>query len=109
MKLAPSGKAISPDIYGFRGQSVDGVGWGTTVTKDKVFIAGFNKRIGVFDLQGNPIGPKEGIDFGGKLGVMHGTTTAPNGDVWIADFTKSQMINFPKGDETKGKILLFSD
>ncbi len=105
VKLAPSGKAISPDIYGFRGQSVDGVGWGTTVTKDKVFIAGFNKRIGVFDLQGNPIGPKEGIDFGGKLGVMHGTTTAPNGDVWIADFTKSQMIHFPKGDETKGKIV----
>ena len=37
IKLAPNGKPLSPPIDGFTGIGVDGIGWGTGVTRDKVF------------------------------------------------------------------------
>ena len=38
VKFTPNGKALSPDITGFTGMGIDGVGWGTAVAKDKVWI-----------------------------------------------------------------------
>ena len=43
-KFAPNGKALSPDIFGFTGMGIDGVGWGTAVAKDKVWITSFNGK-----------------------------------------------------------------
>jgi hypothetical protein len=36
IKLAPNGTPLSPTITGFTGMGLDGVGWGTAVTLDKV-------------------------------------------------------------------------
>ena len=38
VKLAPNGSVLSPAITGFTGMGMDGVGWGTGVTLDKVWI-----------------------------------------------------------------------
>ena len=36
----------------------------------------------VFDPTGKPLTPSEGINFGGRLGLMQGIIVAPDGDVW---------------------------
>jgi hypothetical protein len=51
IKFAPTGTALSPPIAGFTGMGVDGIGWGTGVTLDKVWVTGFNGKIGVMDLK----------------------------------------------------------
>ena len=37
-KFAPNGSALSPAITGFTGMGIDGIGWGTAVTKEHVWI-----------------------------------------------------------------------
>ena len=54
IKFAPNGTALSPAITGFTGMGMDGVGWGTGVTLDKVWIGGFNGKILVMDFDGKP-------------------------------------------------------
>lgn len=49
--------------------------------------------------------PPEGITFGGKLGLMLGVIVTPDSDVWVVGITKSQLVHFPNGDLTKGKII----
>lgn len=105
VKMAPDGKALSPDISGFTGMEIDGVGWGTAVSNDKVWLSSFNSRIGVFDFNGQPVGPEQGITLDGKIGQGQGVAVAPNGDVWVADSTKDQMQYFPKGDPDAGRIV----
>src|SRR5262249_46016740 len=39
VKLSPNGTALSPLITGFTGMGIDGIGWGTAVTLDKVWTA----------------------------------------------------------------------
>ena len=34
-------------ITGFTGMGIDGIGWGTSVTLDKVWVTGFNGAIGL--------------------------------------------------------------
>jgi len=36
---------------------------------------------------------------------MQGVIVAPNGDVWVLGVTKNQLVYFPKGDLTKGRIV----
>ena len=102
VRLAPDGTAISPPLTGYDRQGLDGMGWGTTVSSDKVWVSSFNSKIGVLDLDGKALGP---ATVQGKSGAVQGLATAPNGDVWVCDNQMSQMILFPKGDYTKGKVV----
>ena len=51
IKFSPNGTALSPTITGFTGMGIDGVGWGTGVSLDKVWVTGFNGTIGVMDFK----------------------------------------------------------
>jgi len=102
VRMAPGGAVLSPAPQGLNSQGVDGVGWGTTVSQDKVWVSSFNGVVGVFDLDGTPLGPAK-VD--GKNGALQGLATAPNGDVWVCDNQMSQMIVFPNGDHTKGRVV----
>ncbi len=57
----------------------------------------------VFDKNGKPLTPPEGITFDGKLGIMQGIIVTPGGDVWAVGISESQILHFPKGDPTKGR------
>ena len=105
IKFSPNGTALSPPITGFTGMGVDGIGWGTAVTLDKVWVASFNGAIGVHDFQGRPIGKESDIPFAGKTGELMGIGVAANGDVWIADGTKDQLLYFPGGRLQDGHIV----
>ena len=102
VRLTPSGQAISPALVGYNGQGLDGIGWGTTVSTDKAWVSSFNGTVGVFDLDGNVLGPAK---IAGKTGGLQGLATAPNGDVWVCDNQFNQMIRFPNGDHNKGEIV----
>jgi hypothetical protein len=97
VKFAPNGTPLSPAITGFTGMGIDGIGWGTGVALDKVWVTGFNGAIGIMDFQGRPIGKETDFPFAGKVGGLQGVGVAANGDVWIADATKNQMLYFPDG------------
>ena len=84
---------------------MDGIGWGTGVSSDKVWASSFARTIAVFDLHGKPLTPPGGINFRGKLGMMHGVGVAPNGDVWVVDSTGDKLVHFPGGDQTKGTLV----
>jgi hypothetical protein len=59
----------------------------------------------VFDKNGKPLTPPDGITFDGRLGLMQGIITTPSGDVWALGASKSQLVHFPKGDLTNGRIV----
>ena len=105
IKYTPNGTPLSPPITGFTGMGVDGIGWGTGVTKDKVWVTGFNGKIGVMDFEGRPMGTERDIPVAGKLGGLMGVGVAPNGDVWIADGTKNQLAYFPGGRVKEGRLV----
>jgi len=67
------------------------------------------KSIAVFDKNGKPLTPPEGITFDGRLGLMQGIIATPNGDVWALGISKRQFIHIPKGDWTKGRIVCEGD
>ena len=97
VKLSPNGKALSPDITGFTGMGIDGVGWGTAMTKDKVWITSFDGSILLLDFDGHPIGKESDFPMAGQMGQLMGVGIAANGDVWIADGSKNQLYFFPGG------------
>jgi len=105
IKLAPNGRALSPPITGFTGMNVDGIGWGTGVSLDRVWLGGLNGTVGVMDLNGNPIGKESDFPMAGQVGDLMGVGVAPNGDVWIADGTKNQLLHFPGGRIADGKLV----
>ena len=105
IKFSPSGSALSPPITGFTGMGIDGVGWGTAVTVDKVWITSFNGRILVMDLAGKPLGQESDFAFAGKVSGLMGVGLAANGDVWIADGSDDQLLFFPAGRAKDGKIV----
>ncbi len=98
--LHPNGTPFSPDIYGFEGSSeIGGIGWGTAMGPDKVWITSFTGTVKAYDLDGNPL--KTVIT--GKVGNLMGVYVSPvNGDVWICDGSMGQMVKFDGGDPTKG-------
>jgi hypothetical protein len=105
LKLTPNGTALSPPIVGFTGMGIDGVGWGTAVTKDRVWITSFNGKILVMDFNGKPVASESDFPFKEKFLGLMGLGVAPNGDVWIADGSDNQLLYFPGGRIKDGKIV----
>src|SRR5262245_13906686 len=105
IKFSPSGTALSPPITGFTGMGIDGVGWGTAVAKDRVWISSFNGKILVMDFNGKPVATENDLPFKEKLLGLMGICVAPNGDVWIADGSDNQLLYFPGGVLKDGKIV----
>jgi hypothetical protein len=104
-KFSPNGTALSPPITGFTGMGIDGVGWGTAVTKDRVWISSFNGKILVMDFSGKPVASESDFPFKEKFLGLMGIGVAPNGDVWIADGSDNQLLYFPGGRIKDGKIV----
>jgi streptogramin lyase len=106
-KFAPNGKPLSPITTGFTGGGMEGGTFGAAI--DAVDNAWFttygSKAISVFDKNGKPLTPPEGITFGGQLGLMQGVIATPSGDVWVLGASKNQLVFFPKGDLSKGRIV----
>jgi hypothetical protein len=107
-ELAPNGRPISPITLGYRGGGVDGPGFGLAISADdKVWVTSLgSKTISVFDRKtGKPLSPDTGYNFDGKLGAMQGIICTPSGDVWALDNNNDQIVYFPKGDPSKGRLL----
>ena len=102
---APNGKALSPPITGFTGMGIDGVGWGTAVTRDNVWASSFNGKFLVMDFEGRPVARESDIPFKEKLLGLMGIGVAANGDVWIADGRGNQLLHFPGGRVKDGRIV----
>jgi hypothetical protein len=105
VKLSPNGTALSPPITGFTGMGIDGVGWGTAVTRDKVWTTSFNGKILVMDFNGRPVGKESDFPFKEKFLGLMGIGVAANGDVWIADGSDNQLLHFPGGRVKDGRIV----
>ncbi len=84
---------------------IDGVGWGTAVALDKVWITSFNGKILVMDFDGHPVGKESDFPFKEKLTGLMGIGIAANGDVWIADGSDDQLLHFPGGRVREGRIV----
>jgi hypothetical protein len=105
IKFTPNGIPLSPPITGFTGMGIDGVGWGTAVTKDRVWISSFNGKILVMDFNGNPVAKESDFPFKEKFLGLMGIGVAANGDVWIADGSNDQLLFFPGGRIKEGRIV----
>jgi uncharacterized protein (TIGR03000 family) len=105
VKFTPNGNPLSPPITGFRGMGLDGVGWGTAVTRDNVWASGFNGKILVMDFDGRPIAKESDFPFKEKLFGLMGIGVADSGDVWIADGPGNQLLHFPGGRIKDGRIV----
>ena len=110
-KFAPNGKPLSPITTGFTGGGMEGGTFGAAVdAKDNAWFTTYgSKSIAVFDKNGKPLTPAEGINFGGRLGLMQGIIATPNGDVWVLGVEKRQLVHFPKGDLTKAELVCEGD
>jgi hypothetical protein len=110
-KFAPNGRPLSPITTGFAGGGMQGGTFGAAVDgQDNAWLTSYGgKSIAVFDKNGKPITPPDGITFDGRLGLMQGIIVTPSGDVWALGITKSQLVYFPKGDLTQGKIVCEGD
>ena len=105
LKMTTNGTPLSPPITGFTGMGIDGVGWGTAVTKDRVWITSFNGKILVMDFDGKPVATEADFPFKEQLHGLMGIGVAENGDVWIADGSDDQLLFFPDGRIKDGTIV----
>ena len=105
IKFAPNGIPLSPPITGFTGMGIDGVGWGTAVTKDRVWISSFNGKLLVMDFKGNPVAKESDFPFKEKFLGLMGIGVSASGDVWIADGSNNQLLYFPGGSVKDGRIV----
>ena len=96
VKFTPNGTPLSPPITGFTGMGIDGVGWGTAVTLDKVWITSFNGKILVMDFNGNPIGKESDFPFKEKFLGLMGIGVAANGDVLDCRWLGQSVAVFPR-------------
>jgi hypothetical protein len=110
-KFAPNGRALSPITTGFTGGGMEGGTFGAAVdAKDNAWLTSYgSKSISVFDKNGKPLTPPEGINFDGRLGLMQGVIVTPSGDVWVLGIEKRQLVYFPKGDIANGRIVCEGD
>src|SRR5262252_7559732 len=110
-KFSPNGKPLSPITTGFAGGGMQGGSFGAAVdAKDNAWFSTYGgKAIAVFDKNGNPLTPPEGITFNGQLGLMQGIIVTPSGDVWALGVSKRQLVHFPKGDWTRGRFVCEGD
>ena len=107
-KFAPDGTPLSPMTTGFTGGGLLGPGFGLAIdAKDNAWMTSFagSNNVALFGNDGKPLSPPEGWNFGGKLSNMQGIIVTPSGDVWAADTVGSQLVHFPKGDPSKGRVL----
>ena len=106
-KFDPNGKPLSPITTGFAGGGMQGGTFGAAVdANDNAWLTSYGgKCISKFDKNGKPLTPPDGITFNGQLGLMQGVIVTPNSDVWVLGIAKNQLVYFPKGDITKGKIV----
>ena len=64
---------------------------------DNAWLTSYGSRsITVFDKNGKPLTPPEGITFDGRLGLMQGVIVTPGGDVWVLGIEKRQLVHFPQ-------------
>ncbi len=110
-KFAPNGRPLSPITTGFVGGGMEGGTFGLAVdAKDNAWFSTYGaKAIAVFDKNGKPLTPPGGITFDGRLGLMQGIIVTPSGDVWALGIMKDQLVYFPKGDISKGRIVCEGD
>ena len=104
-KFGPDGSALSPPVTGFMGAGINGIGWGTAVTRENVWVSSFNGKILVMDFQGHPVASEQDFPFREKLHGLMGIGVAANGDVWIADSEGGQLLFFPGGRVKDGRIV----
>jgi len=106
-EFAPNGRPISPITTGFYGGGMEGGTFGAAIDASDNFWADSygGQSISVFDKRGKPLTPPDGITFNHQLGLMQGIIVTPNGDVWVLGISKNQLVHFPKGDWTKGRIV----
>src|SRR5262245_8841712 len=78
-KFNPNGKPLSPITTGFAGGGMQGGTFGAAVdAKDNAWFSTYGgKSIAVFDKNGKPLTPPEGITFNGQLGLMQGIIATP--------------------------------
>src|SRR5262249_5529619 len=105
VKFTPNGTPLSPPITGFRGMGLDGVGWGTAVTRDNVWASGFNGKILVMDFNGRPIAKESDFPFREKFFGLMGIGVSAQGDVWIAEGPVNLLLLFPGGRIKEGRIV----
>jgi hypothetical protein len=110
-KFAPNGKPLSPITTGFTGGGMEGGTFGAAVdSKDNAWFTTYgSKAIAVFDKSGKPLTPPQGINFGGRLGLMQGIIVTPKGDVWVLGVERRQLVQFANGDLSKGRIVCEGD
>jgi hypothetical protein len=97
-KFAPNGKPLSPITTGFAGGGMAGGTFGAAVdAKDNAWLASYGgKSIAVFDKNGKPLTPPDGITFGGKFGLMQGIIVTPSGDAGPSAFRRTSSFTFPR-------------
>ena len=80
---------------------------GTAVdANDNAWFANYgSKSITVFDKNGKPLTPPDEVTLNGQLGLMQGIIATPSGDVWAVGISKNQLVFFPHGDPTKGRLI----
>jgi hypothetical protein len=110
-KFDPNGKPLSPITTGFTGGGMEGGTFGAAIdANDNAWFTTYgSKAIVVFDKNGKPLTPPDGITFGGRLGLMQGIIVTSSGDVWVLGVEKRQLVYFPKGDIAKGRIVCEGD
>ena len=101
------GTPLSPITTGFAGGGMQGGTFGAAVdANDNAWLSSYGgKSIAVFDKNGKPLTPPEGITFDGKLGLMQGIIVDAEWRRLGAWDYKNQLLYFPKGDLTKGRIV----
>lgn len=106
-KFASNGTPLSPITTGFTGGGMQGGTFGAAVdANDNAWLSSYGgKCLTVFDKNGKPLTPPEGITFDSQLGLMQGIIVTPSTDVWAVGISKNQLVYFPKGDWTKGKLV----
>jgi hypothetical protein len=104
-KFGPDGATLSPPVTGFMGAGINGIGWGTAVTRENVWASSFNGKILVMDFQGRPVATEQDFPFKEKLHGLMGIGVSAKGDVWIADGEGDQLLYFPGGRVKEGKIV----
>ena len=111
-KFAPNGRPLSPITTGFAGGGMHGGTFGLAIdANDNVWADSYQggMSISVFDKDGKPLTPPEGITFNSQLGLMQGIIVTPSSDVWVLGISRNQLIYFPKGDRSKGRIVCEGD
>ena len=105
IKFSPNGTPLSPPITGFTGMGLDGVGWGTAVTRENVWASGFNGKILVMDFNGRPVAKESDFPFKEKFFGLMGVGVSAKGDVWIAEGPGNLLLHFPGGRIKDGRIV----